>query len=293
MGRSPVMLLALASLLVTQQVSADERTADRLQTPVMTEGQPAAGRRVRQTAPEYAGTEVHHSLYLPFDWAMGKTLPVVVEYTGNRWAASGSTGRVEDAALGYGLTGGRGCLWVVLPCVAEGRQENALTWWGDLAATLDYARINVPRICHEFGGDPDNVILCGFSRGAIACNFLGLADDEISGLWKGFLTHDHYDGVYRVSDEQSALDRLRRLRGRPQLICSALGTNRTKAWLQQHTDLQNMQFLDVPVEEIFTIPDGRIIHPHTDRWMHIDSSQRRAARRWLQQVIARGPSPDP
>ena len=107
-----------------------------------------------------------------------------MEYTGNRWAASGSTGRVEDAALGYGLTGGRGCLWAVLPCVAEGRQENALTWWGDLAATLDYARINVPRICHEFGGDPDNVILCGFSRGAIACNFLGPADDEISGLWK-------------------------------------------------------------------------------------------------------------
>lgn len=92
------MLLALVSLLVTQQVSADEPTVDRLQTPVMTEGQPAAGRRVRQTAPEYAGTEVHHSLYLPVDWAMGKTLPVVVEYTGNRWAASGSTGRVEDAA---------------------------------------------------------------------------------------------------------------------------------------------------------------------------------------------------
>ena len=44
MNHFPGMLLALVYLIVTQQVSADERTADRLQTPVMTEEQPAAGR---------------------------------------------------------------------------------------------------------------------------------------------------------------------------------------------------------------------------------------------------------
>ena len=39
------------------------------------------------------------------------------------------------------------------------------------------------------------VILCGFSRGAIGVNYIGLHDDQIAALWAGFITHDHYDGV--------------------------------------------------------------------------------------------------
>jgi len=65
-------------------------------------------------------------------------------------------------------------------------------------------------------------VLCGFSRGAIACNFIGLHDDEIAGLWCGFIAYSHYDGVKRWgfpgSDRESALRRLRRLGERPQLV---------------------------------------------------------------------------
>lgn len=37
-------------------------------TPVMTDDPPAPGKRVRQVAEEYKGTEVYHTLYLPTNW---------------------------------------------------------------------------------------------------------------------------------------------------------------------------------------------------------------------------------
>lgn len=38
-----------------------------LVTPLMTDKPSAAGKRVRQNAPEYAGTNAYHALYLPTD----------------------------------------------------------------------------------------------------------------------------------------------------------------------------------------------------------------------------------
>ena len=46
--------------------------------------------------------------------------------------------------------------------------------------TKSYTRLRqktVPWVCENFGGDTEKVFLCGFSRG-IACNFIGLHDDE-------------------------------------------------------------------------------------------------------------------
>ena len=43
-----------------------------LVTPPMTHEAPAAGKRVWQQAPEYRGTNVYHSLYLPRNWIPGK-----------------------------------------------------------------------------------------------------------------------------------------------------------------------------------------------------------------------------
>ena len=45
-----------------------------LTIPEMTDKPAAAGLRVKITAPEYTGTEFHHSLYLPTDWERGKKI---------------------------------------------------------------------------------------------------------------------------------------------------------------------------------------------------------------------------
>jgi len=271
--------------------AGSEESGVDLVTPAMTDEEPAPGRRVRQTAPEYEGTDVYHALYLPTDWRQGGKYPVLVEYTGNRYPVSGSTGEVRHANLGYGLSGGKGLIWVSMAYVEEDRKRNAVTWWGDLEATVDYCKMTVPRVCEQFGGDAGNVFICGFSRGAIAANFLGLADDSIAKLWKGFIAHDHYDGVrewpYPGSDRQSALERLKRLDGRPQLISQNGSTAVTQDYLRPHAALGEFSFLDVPVGELFDIPEGEIVHPHTDRWMCKESPYRRQAREWLAEAIGR------
>lgn len=251
-----------------------------LVTPPMTDDAPAPGKRVRGVAPEYAGTNVYHALYLPTDWRPGKTYPVIVEYTGNFSPNHGSTGEVKDANLGYGLTGGKGAIWVTMPYVQQGGLSNAITWWGDRQATIDYCKTNLPHILEQFGGDPDKVVIVGFSRGAIACSYIGLADDEIASFWRGMFAHDHFDGQrawgYADDGRDDAVTRLSRLRGRP-----VLASGNGNAYLKQHHDLADFTFLPVPVREIFDIPEAGIIDPHTDRWMHRDSVYRDRARAWL------------
>ena len=254
-------------------------------TPPMTEETPGPGKRVKLVASEYKGTKVYHTLYLPTDWEENKAYPVLVEYTGNKFPASGSTGEVKDANLGFGLSGGKGFIWVSMPYIQKGNKENTVTWWGDRKATVAYCKVNLPRICKKFGGDPENLFICGFSRGAIACSYIGLADNEIAAFWKGMIAHDHFDGQkkwgYPESDRTSALKRLARLKGRPALICG-----NANDYLKEHSKLGAFTFLPVPVNKIFKIPDGPVINHHTDFWAHRESPTRKKARAWLRNLTS-------
>lgn len=275
------MVVAIGfSLIIAGEACADFPNATDLVTPEMSTLEPGAGRRVRQVAPEYVGTGVYHALYLPVDWKPGEKYPVIVEYTGNQFENSGSTGEVKDANLGYGLTAGKGYIWTSMPYVEKGGRQNALWWWGDKQATVDYCKVNLPRICKQFGGDLERVFICGFSRGAIAASYIGLADDEIATFWKGMITHDHFDGQrtwdYPESDRAAALARLARLKGRPVLVCGS-----GNEFLRDHRELANFTFLQPPVTDIFSIPEGKVIDPHTDLWMHRESKYREQALQWL------------
>lgn len=287
----PFCILVLGFQAAAPAEKPQSQTVRKWQVPVMTAGTPSAGHRVSVTPPEYAGTAVHHSLYLPKGWKKGGQYPVIVEYTGNYFPQAGCSGLVQDASLGFGLTGGQ-FIWVVLPFAAEDGKSNARTWWGDEKATIDYAKTNIPRICHEFGGDPDCVFLCGFSRGAIAVNYIGLADDEIARLWAGFITHDHYDGqrawggtswgsnleMYR----KGAATRLNRLGQRPVLIMQAPDTGNIKEYLGKNQRIDQFTFLDVPMAKIFRkLPTEDVIHPHNDKWLLFESPPADSARNWL------------
>lgn len=256
-----------------------------LTVPVCQEGIPAAGARVAQTTAGWAGTAAHHSLYLPSDWKPGTKFPVLVEYPGNgnyrNKFGDVSTGRVEDGRLGYGISGGKGFIWVVMPFVeiADGTRRNAITWWGDTEETKRYCIATVPDVCARFGGDEKRVILTGFSRGAIACNFIGLHDDEIAKLWLAFVCHSHYDGVnekwpYPGADRGSALERLKRLAGRPQFISHEVSTTATEAYLKQAGITGRWTFEPIPFRN------------HSDQWTLRDIPARRKLRDWLGAVLA-------
>jgi hypothetical protein len=159
----------------------------------------------------------------------------------------------------------------------EGR--NQLIWWGDVEATVRYARNTVRRVCEQYGGDPAAVILSGFSRGAIGCNYIGLHDDEIAGVWAAFIPYSHYDGVittwpYPEADRASALERLKRLNGRPVFVCREGSIESTRSYIES-----------TGIQAPFTFQ--RIgFRNHNDAWALRDIPERRAVRRWLEQVLA-------
>lgn len=304
-----VALICFVAAIGTMATNGEKPTMpagepETLDVPAMVDAAPAAGRRVRQTPPEYAGSDVHHSLYLPPDWSAdwntaGKRWPVIVEYTGNYAPTLGSTGEVAGAGLGFGLCGGKGYIWVVMPYVARDHRQNERTWWGDEETTVAYCKTNLPRICETYGGDRRAVIVCGFSRGAIGVNYIGLHDDQIAAFWAGMVSHDHYDGVREWKGQSwgsplekyqaEARKRLSRLHGRPVLVCQngRDGTRPTQEFIGPQLDQGRFTFLDVPVAEIFpTIPNQWFIHPHSDRWLLRDSPYRRQVWQWMNDTIS-------
>jgi hypothetical protein len=288
---------------LTALLCAGVATAADLPLPPLAEGTPKAGHRVAVTAPEYAGTRVHHLLALPDDWtpdwkARGRSWPVIVEYTGNFFPASGSTGEVEGAALGYGVARGR-AIWVILPYVSVDHRKNEVTWWGDIEATVGYAKVNVPRLCADFGGDRRKVVLCGFSRGAIGVGFLGLHDDEVAGLWCGLWAHDHFDGVKTwvapwgaplTRYREEAAGRLRRLAGRPLLVSQGFVDEETRGFVGPLAG-PDTRFLQVDMAALYgEFPNAAVKHPHNDRWPLREGPATSVARAWFERVTGAAPT---
>jgi hypothetical protein len=258
--------------------------------PSMTEGMPQPGRRIKQVAAPFQDTEVHHALYLPTDWRPRDErdqprYPLIVEYAGNGPYSNtfGDTcsGEVEDCSLGYGISGGAGFIWVCLPYISLDGLGNQRQWWGDVDATVTYCLTVVSDICRTYGGDSSAILLAGFSRGAIACNYSGLHDDRIAGLWRAFIAHSHYDGVrtwdYAGSDRHSAVKRLQRLRDRAQFISHEGSVQETRDYLEQANTDGRFTFQALPYRN------------HTDTWVLRDIPERKTLREWVRRILAEKP----
>lgn len=281
-------LLILTALLLAALTPAAELPDLRsvpadLTVPALGAGAPAAGARVKHLLPEYAGTQVYHVLYLPRDWKPGARFPVIVEYAGNGGYTNQygdvSHGVPEGSKLGYGISAGQGFIWLCLPYIDVGRTNISTRWWGDVDATLDYCQKAVRLVCDQYGGDPSAVILTGFSRGAIGCGYLGLHDDEIAKLWRAFIPYSHYDGMtkwpYPASDAASAIERMKRLNGRPSFVCHEGAVEKTRQFVAASGVAAPFTFQAVPFRN------------HNDEWILRDTPARTALRTWLKKVLAK------
>lgn len=260
--------------------------APDLVIPPLSSGEPAAGKRVVQTTEGWQAP-VHHVLYLPNDWKPGGSFPVIVEYAGNGGYTNKfgdvSEGIVEGSRLGYGMSGGNRFIWICMPFIEkrqDGSKQNAAKWWGDVDETKRYCLATVQDVCARFGGDAQRVILCGFSRGSIGCNYIGLHDEVIAKLWRGFVCHSHYDGVlekwpYPQADRASALERLKRLNGRPQFISHEQSIQATEEWLRSTGIKGDWTFVPIPFRN------------HSDAWVLRDIPERQRLREWLEKVLAK------
>jgi hypothetical protein len=247
--------------------------------------EPMDEQRVKAVTPGWEGTAVYHLLSRPRKVAGITKLPLLVEFAGNQYGRVGDQdycdGSVESCQLGGGLGGGKDYLWVCLPCIAltpTGVGRNCPLWWGDVVETKRYCLATVRDLCARFGADPACIVLCGFSRGAIACNYLGLHDAEIGSIWRAFFCHSHYDGVrrwpYPGSDEAAARTRLGRLRGRPQWISHEGSVEETRAYLARTGVAAPFTFVALPFAD------------HSAAWISQDSPALRQARAWLASVMA-------
>lgn len=255
-----------------------------LSIPELSDGAPGAGKRVRLELFESTPPVV---VYLPTDWVPEKKFPVIVELAGNGIFKNDygdtSSGLPEGSKLGYGLGGGKGFVWACVPFLNEAGDKTAITWWGDAPeyrpdSTVAFLKRAVPALCERFSGDPERVILCGFSRGAIAANAIGLHDDEIAKLWRGFACYSHYDGVstrwpFAGADSASARQRLARLNGRPQLICSESPVAGVRKHLENAGAEGDFTFLETGFRN------------HNDAWVLRPSPARDTARAWLAKAI--------
>src|SRR5580658_4741154 len=130
MWRILISCLLPAFMMVAAEPPRELKSVpEDLTVPEISEGEPAAGKRVLLTAPGFNKDEIHHVIYLPTDWQPGKKYPLLVEYPGNGGFKNklGDTceGIPEGCHLGYGLSGGKGFIWVCLPFVeiVNGRRQ--------------------------------------------------------------------------------------------------------------------------------------------------------------------------
>ena len=256
-----------------------------LVVPALSHQSPGPGRRVRRTLSAYAHTDVHHTLYLPVDWEPGRKYPVLVEYPGNGPYHSPygdySSGEVGGCNMGYGISGGRGFVWMALPFISPADKTNERSWWGDVNATLLYCKNAVVDACEHFGGDSASVIICGFSRGAIACNYIGLHNEEMADIWLAFIANSHYDGVrswpWKGSDRLSAIERLKLLRGRASFVLQEVSTANIQEYLKRTCVKAPFTFKTI------------LYRNHTSSWILRDIPARRALRAWVSKILTEPP----
>ncbi len=194
-----------------------KRPPGRIDVPLVEDTDPAPGKRVRYRLPGDETGHIYGILNLPEDWVPGRSYPVIAEYPGNIFygAACYSTGMPEQCVIGYGMTKGKGAICLALPFLDRATGRIAENGWGNADDTADYALRMVSEVCSKFGGDRENVVLTGFSRGAIACGYIGLRNERIAALWKGFHACQHYDGAnWNGSTMPGALERAARFRGK-------------------------------------------------------------------------------
>lgn len=193
-----------------------KRPPGRIDVPAVEDSAPTPGKRVRYRLSGDEKSPIYSVLNLPEDWQLGMKYPVIVEYPGNIFFAPAcySTGLPDQCVIGYGMTKGKGAICLGMPFVDRAAGKVVENGWGNADDTTEYVMRMVAEVCATFGGDRGNVVLTGFSRGAIACGYIGLRDDRIAALWKGFHACQHYDGGgWNGATLPGAIERAARFRG--------------------------------------------------------------------------------
>lgn len=209
--------IVLESFSLSGNTSKFHKKEDRLLIPELEIEKPAAGKRVKYLLPQQIDEKLYAALYLPKNWNPSKKHPVIVEFPGNIYFTEGcySTGKPESCVIGYGMSEGENAIWLSMPFVNYEKEGTVVSGWGKADDTVDYTQKMIENIIKNYGGDRENLVVTGFSRGAIACGFIGLRNKKIGNIWKGIHACQHYDGDgWGGSKMEDAIKRLKNFEGK-------------------------------------------------------------------------------
>jgi predicted esterase len=263
-------------------------SSGRQARPIVSDGQPRPGVRVRVNPREFAGEPVYYTLYLPADWSAERKWPLVVEFPGNRYHLPHEqiyTGSVDDCRMGYDLTRGVGSVWLAISPVGMrcSPRANAPLWWGGQGpqdpegqrATVMLVKQTLARVIPAYAIDTRKVVGVGFSRGAVALGYIGLADDELSRVWAGLWAHSHFDGFGLTQDPGQT--RLRRLGKRPVML----------TWGEDDSGRADSEKALAALKSIGAQVTGHMVPEvgHTDGWPDQQPVVLPFVRSWYQRII--------
>lgn len=241
--------------------------------PSLSEGEPSAGKKVRV----YLAESLYYTVYLPYEYDSYKKWPVIFELPGAKYSAKGYelSGYPDEITMGYGLSKGKDYILVCAPILYD---KNKINFWDAckrnpewLKNTTDCWLTILNDLNHRFSIDNDNIILCGFSRGAIATIYIGNSTDEISKKWKAYYAHDWFDGGEGIDI------RLDRTNNKRVLITCREGW--CAPWQLSMNAYKYLLKKKWPVT-FFDIPNIS----HTTNWLLEDSDYANRARIWLMEV---------
>jgi len=275
---------------------------------------PGPGRRVQLTATGWGHTKVRHTLLLPeeFELARREPWPMLVELPGNGCGFGGPWPRdcgSKWTAQGWGVSQGRGAVWLTLPFVTRdlGADTAVQTgWWGcsrggepftyqesclandtyTTNTTLAYLKAAIRDTIDRFHVDRQRIILLGHSRGAIATQAIGSADEEVAGLWRGIVAASHYDGAEHwaysshAGGMAGAIARAQRLSHVPKFLVGEcdLESGIAADWLRN--------VAKVDMGKVTAVPSG--FRDHTGFWILRPSAARERLRAWVKQMFEQG-----
>lgn len=281
-------------------------------TPPMSTSAPGAGRRVAATTPGWP-QDAYHAVYLPPEWTNESArMPLIIELAGNGpWQSpygDVSLGRPEGSNLGFGITAGVGAVWVSVPMLTDDGEFVETWWWGcppvapftgtpptttgaaaghcgaacNTTASERFLADTVRYALRAYNADPARVIIAGFSRGAVAVNYLGLGNDDVASLWAASIAYAHYDGQpmdarnpYPDAGPPASYGRLRWLGRRPQYIVAELNGSFT----------ETLPYINGSgISGNFTFAETGFCN-HNDAWMLRPSPGRDQLREWFRGVV--------
>lgn len=255
-------------------VFAVGRAAMPLQEPITEQGGPEPGKRVKVDLDGYPG--VYYFLFLPYNYAEGSSYGVIGEVCCRHFQA---------AVLGYGLSKGMDYILVTLPILNDEGQILDFYYPQDPEPTANCWLAILEDLNKRFSINNEQLIVAGFSRGAICVNFIGNCNDIISAKWAAFFVNAHFDGCCQLVSG-NVEERMSRIGGRRVLIAVGENDIARSCSLGAYNKLCALGASVCYIEAPDVITDlWKNCPDHNPYWIMEDSAAAQAARDWLKRLF--------